>query len=168
MPDDFLRTLGQTALGSRLRRLLDRLNGPVSQLYRDEIGFEQRWFALAMLLHHKGPTRIGDAAALLGHSHVAVIRTAREMSRAGLLTKRKDRKDGRASLIALSRDGEAMLSRVGALSARVDQAAGELLGEAAPAFMAALDRLDAALEAEGFSDRLARTAAEQDAQGKRP
>lgn len=156
MSNDFLQELGQTALGSRLRRFLDRLNGPVSQLYKDELGFEQRWFALTLLLGRKGAMRVGDAASALGVSHVAIVQSVREMAKAGLVTKAKDRRDGRASLIALSAEGEVMLDKVTAISARVDRAAAGLLEEADPQLMATLDRLDGALAREGFAARLAR------------
>lgn len=41
---DFLQSLGVSALGSRLRRLFETLNGAVTDLYRAELEFEQRWF----------------------------------------------------------------------------------------------------------------------------
>lgn len=159
MSDDFLKELGHTALGSRLRRLLDGLNGPVSQLYRDQIGFEQRWFALTMLLGERGSVRVGDAASALGVSHVAVVQSVREMSRARLVTKAQDKTDKRASLIGLSPEGQAMLARVREISAQVDRAAARLLQEAAPGLMDSLDQLDRALAEEGFAARLAREGA---------
>lgn len=160
MNDDFLKELGHTALGSRLRRFLDRLNGPVSQLYRDEIGFEQRWFALTLLLGERGRVRVGDAASALGVSHVAVVQSVREMSRAGLVTKVRDDADRRASLIGLSPEGQAMLARVKEISAQVDRAAAHLLQEAAPGLMESLEQLDHALAEEGFAARLAREGAD--------
>ncbi|MGB3626490.1 MAG: MarR family transcriptional regulator [Henriciella sp.] len=152
--DDFLKELGVTALGTRLRRLLERLNGPVTQLYRDELGFEQRWFALLQLLGARGEVRMGEAASALGVSHVAIVHAVTEMTRKGLVEKRADKADRRVSLIALSDGGRDVLARVRALSGRVDEAALGLLAEAAPDFMTSLNRLDEALETTGFAERL--------------
>ncbi|MEM5516114.1 MarR family transcriptional regulator [Henriciella sp. AS95] len=152
--DDFLKRLGVSALGTRLRRLLERLNGPVTQLYRDELGFEQRWFALLQLLGDRGEVRMGEAASALGVSHVAIVHSVTEMTRKGLVEKRADEADRRVSLIALSDAGQDVLSRVRTVSRRVDMAAKALLEEAAPDFMTSLDRLDTALEAKGFAARI--------------
>ena len=62
MTSDYLRSSGITTLGSRVRRLFERLNGSISELYRNELGFEQRWFALGMLLFDHGPMKIGRAS----------------------------------------------------------------------------------------------------------
>lgn len=154
--EDFLRKLGRTSLGTRLRRLTERLNTAVGQLYRDRLGFEQRWFALTLLLGEKGEMRIGDAAAALGLSHVSVVQAAREMQRAGLLEKRLDAADRRVTLLALTSEGTWMLARVKAISRLVDKVTDEMLAETAPDFIRSLDRLDDALQAEDLPARLQR------------
>ena len=79
MQSDYLRASGITTLGSRVRRLFERLNGSVSDLYRKELGFEQRWFALALLLFDRGPMNSRQASTMLGQSHVAIVQLIRQM-----------------------------------------------------------------------------------------
>ena len=62
---DFLQSLGISALGSRVRRLFETLNAPVAELYRSELEFEQRWFALTLLLADKGALSVQACASAL-------------------------------------------------------------------------------------------------------
>ncbi|MEM9668394.1 MAG: MarR family transcriptional regulator [Pseudomonadota bacterium] len=151
---DYLQSLGISALGSRLRRLFENLNGAVSQLYRDELGFEQRWFSLTLLLEERGSISIQSAADLLGTSHVSILQIAKAMEAEGLLKRRKSDKDRRLVLLSLSTKGLKTAERVHEISHRVDAAAGALLDEAAPNFIENLTRLENALGHKSFSNRL--------------
>ncbi|MEO0882843.1 MAG: MarR family transcriptional regulator [Pseudomonadota bacterium] len=156
MPNtDFVRDLGVTALGTRLKRLFDRLNEPVTALYRQQLGFEQRWFALTLFLEHHGPSTIGAAAKALGQSHAAVVQVVNAMLAAGLVARQKNPKDKRSSVITLTADGQDIAAQVRMLSQDVDRAAHALLKEAAPDLVDALDQLDLALSRRSFHLRLA-------------
>ncbi|MEM6266691.1 MAG: MarR family transcriptional regulator [Pseudomonadota bacterium] len=151
---DFLQDLGVSALGTRLRRLFEMLNGPVSDAYRSELGFEQRWFALTLLLAERGELGVQQAADALGTSHVAVLQVAKAMETRGLLKRRKSSADKRVVLLALTSTGCDMAKQVTSLSQRVDAAASALLAEAAPRFLAGLTGLEDALRAAPFDQRL--------------
>lgn len=146
--------MGVSALGSRLRRLFESLNGPVTDLYRREFRFEQRWFGLTLLLSDEGPLSVRDAAQFLGASHVSVLQIAKAMETKGLLIKTKDTDDGRVSRLSLTDAGKDAADAIGPISARVDRAALALLAEAAPDFIANLTRLENALRETPFSARL--------------
>lgn len=152
--DDFLQTLGVSALGSRLRRLFEMLNTPVSELYRRELGFEQRWFALSMLLDGAGPTSVQDAANRLGTSHVSVLQIAKAMESAGVLHRRKDPSDARRVLLELTDHGLTLMRDAKRVSRRVDRAARRLLEEAAPDFLNGLTQLENAIRRKSFGSRL--------------
>lgn len=153
-PVDYLQSLGVSALGTRLRRLFEALNNSVAALYRDELGFEQRWFALTWLLADRGPMSVQGAANALGSSHVAVLQVAKAMAAKGLLERSGDPSDGRVVLLSLSRDGRAVAVRVERISHRVDLAASALLQQAAPDFIDALTNMENALRAAPFDQRL--------------
>lgn len=153
--DDFLQSLGVSALGSRLRRIFETLNGPVSELYRSELAFEQRWFTLTLLLSQSDPLSIQECADRLGMSHVAVIQIARNMEAAGLLERRKSETDGRLVLLALTPSGRRKAKAVRRISAQVDAAAKKLLEEAAPDLLANIAGLETALRGRPFAQRLA-------------
>ncbi len=154
MKNDYLRDSGITTLGTRIRRLFERLNSNVTEVYRRELGFEQRWFALGMLLNERGPMNSRDAVKMLGQSHVAMVQVVRAMEKAGLLERKADASDARSKILHLTAAGSEKLDQVSAISRIVDQAAADLLEEAAPDFLKQLDGLDDALDRLSFADRI--------------
>lgn len=161
MENDYLRNSGIKTLGTRIRRLFERLNGNVTELYRRDLGFEQRWFALGMLLADHGPMNSRDATKMLGQSHVALVQVVRAMEKAGLLERKADDRDARSKILHLTAAGSAKLEQVSVLSQVVDQAAEALLREAAPDFLKQLDALDDALDQMSFAERIEMTFAEE-------
>lgn len=152
--DDFLQHLGVSALGSRLRRLFEALNVSVSDAYRKELGFEQRWFALTLLLKKRSDISVQQAADALGTSHVAVTQVVKAMEARDLLKRCKSDEDARIVLLSLTGEGERVADAVKQISSRVDQAATALLDEAAPGFLDNLTNLENALCETPFKDRL--------------
>ncbi len=153
---DYLQSLGVSALGTRLRRLFENLNTAVSQTYREELGFEQRWFALTLLLEERGVMSVQSAANTLGTSHVSILQIAKSMEADGQLERSKSQADGRIVLLSLSDRGLKTAARVHEISRRVDAAASALLQEAAPDFIESLTQLENALRVSPFSERLSR------------
>lgn len=149
-------------LGTRIRRFFERLNCSVSERYRKQLGFEQRWYALGNLLADHGPLDTVQAANCLGQSHVAIVQVARAMEQAGLLIRRPDPADRRRKTLGLSDMGMIRMTEVREISDGVQRAAEKLLDEAAPGFMAQLDALDDALDRIGFDDRIAAAFAEKE------
>lgn len=141
-------------LGTRLRRLFERLNSSVSDQYRERLDFEQRWFALGNLLFDHGPLDTVQAASALGQSHVAVVQVAKPMEKAGLLERKPDKTDRRRKMLGLTAAGRAKMTEVQVISRIVQSAAEKLLAEAAPDLMVQLDALDDALDKAGFADRI--------------
>lgn len=152
--DDFLQQLGVTALGTRLRRLFEALNVSVSETYRTELGFEQRWFALTLLLYGRSDISVQQAADALGTSHVAVTQVVKAMEAHGLLKRRRSDEDARVVLLSLTEEGRRVADAVKQISSRVDQAAMALIDEAAPGFLDNLTNLENALRDTPFKDRL--------------
>ena len=84
---DLFRELGALALGSRLSRLIDRLNRDISGLYRSlNVGFEARWFPVLYLLGTCSPLSVTGIANRLGISHPAVNKLVSQMSRIGFVS----------------------------------------------------------------------------------
>jgi len=154
MENDYLRESGIKTLGTRIRRLFERLNSNVTEVYRRELGFEQRWFALGMLLAEHGPMNSRDATKMLGQSHVAMVQVVRAMEKASLLERKADPRDARSKILHLTAAGSEKLEQVSAISRVVDQAAEALLAEAAPDFLKQLDALDDALDRSTFAERI--------------
>jgi GNAT superfamily N-acetyltransferase/DNA-binding MarR family transcriptional regulator len=107
MSVDYLNELGNLALGSRLKRLADRLAQQVGQLYREQgIDFEPRWFPVFRYVADKGTASVTDIAAAVGVTHPAVNQISEELTRAGYLNSITDRADKRKRMLSLSADGK--------------------------------------------------------------
>lgn len=153
--DDFLRDLGWRAMGSRLRRLADRVFTDVAGIYADEqVDFQPRWFPLINLLGRCGPTPVVEAARRLGQTHPAISLFARELAAAGLIRFRSDRADERKRVLALTPRGAGLYRRLAAVWERIDRAAQEWSRDAGVDALVALARLEDALAARGLRERV--------------
>lgn len=74
-------------LGTRLRHLLDQLDGAVTRVYADLDlpGFRPRYTPIIHLVHTHGPQSIRDLANTIGITHSAVSQTVNQMRRDGLV-----------------------------------------------------------------------------------
>lgn len=154
---DLIRQLGPLALASRFRRLADWLYKDGPRIYRERSAdFEPRWFPLFYLLKQTGPVSVTAAASALGYSHPAINQIAGEMAVRGYLESIKDKKDERKRLLRLTKKGKAAVSRLEPVWADIEAAAGELVTKAGTDFLAALGRLEDALEETGVYERVMR------------
>lgn len=151
---DYNRGKGGQALGARLRRLSERIDGDSARIYAAlDLQFEQRWFGVLNQLVLRGPSSVGDLAAAIGITHVSVSQSCRSLEAAGLIAPAADPGDARRRILSLTPDGEALVARLTPLWAAFAEAAAELNQEAEDA-VAALDRLDDALARKSIFDRI--------------
>jgi DNA-binding MarR family transcriptional regulator len=100
---DLISDLGALALGSRLKRLSDRMMKSVSEIYRNSgVDFESKWFPLFYLLSKEGEKGIMEIAEILKISHPGVIQLAKEMEKAGWIVSEKSGKDARKRHLKLT------------------------------------------------------------------
>ena len=150
--------LDLTAFGSRLRRLLERMDRQLLAVYRASgEQFEPRWYGVFAALRDDGPLTVGELSRRLGISHAAVsqIRTALEAE--GLIRGAADPRDGRRQVLSLTAKGREAASRLAPLWSAIAAALGELLAEHAPTLPAGLDALEVAIERRGLADRVGAT-----------
>lgn len=154
-PQDILSDLGPLALGSRLKRLSERLLADASRIHRDDPGVvPPGQFPLVAALDRYGPMSVNDAAATLGISQPAATRAAAEATKVGLVEARSaadDRRFRTLSLTARGRERVAELKRSN--WPRVEAAARELLDGFADELLAHLATLEARLEERSLRDR---------------
>ena len=152
---DFLKVQGVSALGSRLRRVLDRLDRDLAAIYRAAgMEFEPRWHPVFVVLRDEGPMSVGALAKRLGVTHAAVSQVRAAMEARGLVSAAPDPADGRSQRLSLTPRGRAMGEQLQPLWTAVAAAATQLLAEGAPALMADLDGLDRALDRSGLKARV--------------
>ena len=151
---DFIRQKGTAAFGSRLRRLSERLDRQVQDLYREhDSGFQPRWFGVVSALAEHGVLSVGELAVLLGITHAAVSQLRGELIKAGVVRAKPDPQDGRRQLLELSPAGKRSGTKLQPLWAAIAAATAALCAEVAPDLLDALGRIEDAVEAKSIGAR---------------
>jgi DNA-binding MarR family transcriptional regulator len=150
---EYVAGSGAAAIGARLRRLSERIDRDAGRFYAEfDVAFEQRWFGVLSLLSLYGPKPVGELAAALGVSHVSVSQVRQALVQAGLIAESRDPQDGRSRVLALTDAGLALTQRLAPAWRALSAAAMDLNAEAENA-LAALERLEAALDRASILDR---------------
>ena len=151
---DYTRKYGPAAIGARLRRLSESIDEDAGRIYVDlGIDFQQRWVGILEQLHDRGAQPVGELAASLGIRHSSVSQTRRSLEEAGLVESEVDPQDGRSRLLRLSGSGKELVRRLQPLW-KILNATSLELDQEADHVIAALDRLDRALERLSLYDRV--------------
>lgn len=152
---DLITDLGYLALASRLKRLGDRLQEAVSEVYSDQqVSFRARWFPLLAALARESPLSISRLGAIVGLTHTAIAQIAAEMETAGLVVSATDPRDGRRRPLALTAQGRATLERLQPLWVAVERATAELVAESGHDLLAAVAAVEERLEVRGAAERM--------------
>lgn len=151
---DYSRSVGGAALGARLRRLSEAMDGDAARIYADQGAvFEQRWFGVLNQLSRRGPSSVGEIATALRITHASVSQSRRSLKAAGLVNAERDPADARRSPLALTERGRTLVEHLAPLWRAFEAASLELDAEAGGA-AAALDRLDDALSRRSLRQRI--------------
>jgi GNAT superfamily N-acetyltransferase/DNA-binding MarR family transcriptional regulator len=126
---DFYTQVGKLALGSRLRRLSERLTEDAAQIYAlYEVEFDPKWFPVFYVLSHQPAASITEIAQQIGHSHPSVSQIVKEMGKAGLVQIEKG-SDARVSVVSLSAAGRQLIPALEQQYEDVTEAVEALLAE---------------------------------------
>ena len=113
-------------LGTRLRLLVDHVDGAVDRAYRDAgLDFRARFYPYYCLLAERGSCSIGEFARHLGCTQPSATQTVALMKDAGLLA-RVDTLDARERRYRLSAKGEAMRPKLERLWTAIATAAARI------------------------------------------
>ena len=151
---DRTRKYGPAAIGGRLRRLSECIDEDAGRVYVEfGIEFQQRWVGVLEQLSKQGPRSVGELAEALGIRHSSVSQARRSLEEAGFIESKMDPGDARSRRLQLSVGGRRMVRQLEpvwelliATSVDLDEEAGRVI--------AALERLDAALERVSLYDRV--------------
>ncbi|MGC5021993.1 MarR family winged helix-turn-helix transcriptional regulator [Micromonospora sp. DT47] len=104
------RAPGPELLGTRLRHLLELLDGDVAALYADLglPGFRPRYTPVIRVLARTGPASIRDLAAATGVTHSAASQTVAQLTRDQLVTLAPGA-DARQRIVHLTERAESLL-----------------------------------------------------------
>jgi MarR family transcriptional regulator, organic hydroperoxide resistance regulator len=159
---DFVVEKGTAAFGTRLRRLSERLDRDVRELYRRHgFSFEPSWFPVFTALSELGPMSVGDLAERMGISHPAVSQIRAKLLKAGLVRVRADAGDQRRQMLQLTEKGKALVEKLRPLWTAITETTEQLCRESAPQLLHQLTKIEAALDDRSLIDRVARDPAKK-------
>jgi len=140
-------------IGARLRRLSERIDRDAERLHAESgVAFEQRWMAPLRLLAQHGPLSVSEIATAIGITHVSVSQARQSLAKAGLISWTADPEDGRSRKLHLTPAGRKLVAKLASLW-RSLIAAGQQLDEETGGTVAALERLDRALDRSSLYER---------------
>lgn len=152
---DFYRQTGKMALGSRLRRLSERLTEDASKIYAlYDVALDPKWFPVFYVLSYQEDTSITEIANIIGHSHPSVSQIVKEMKKKGMLLTDKSGHDARVNVARLSDQGKNLLPKIEIQYQDVTQAVDDLLSNAHDDLWNAVEEIEFLLNEKSFYDRV--------------
>lgn len=144
----------RAGLGTRLRHLVELLDGDVERCYRAlGVAYRPRYTAVVRVLAATGDASIRDVADAAGITHSAASQTVRQMQVAGLVES-SGSDDARERRVRLTAKARRLLPTLRAQWAATNAAAEELERELDRPLSATLDAAIAALERRSFYERV--------------
>jgi DNA-binding MarR family transcriptional regulator/N-acetylglutamate synthase-like GNAT family acetyltransferase len=160
--EDFLNELAELALGSRLKRMSEKMLASAAEVYQTfNMNIQPKWFTLLALLDSKGQTTIVEASNLLGLSQPALSQFCKQLDEAGLVRVTVAKQDSRRREMSLTNQGKAAIVEMKPIWAAVEKAAKAMCQEFDNDFYRSLINLEKAFDKQ---DLLSRTKAELDKQ----
>jgi len=159
MTTDTLADLGVVFLGSRLKRLADRLQADASAILQSmDLPIQPAQQVLLAALKRGGPLTVGALAQSLRISQPTITRSIQALIDQGLVTVSRAGRDQRQKTLALSPEGLAVISRAEqAVWPGVEAAVVELCGGHAAEMLDQITRLEGELDRRSLAQRFAAT-----------
>lgn len=153
---DVLEDLGDLFLGSRLKRLAERLQAGAGRVLRDVgLPIQPAQFPMLAAIDRYGPLTVGQAVEALGVSQPVVTRTLAGLVEMGLVETTRDEADLRQKTIRLSSAGEAMMARAKPMIwPRVDAAVKQLCADLNGSFLDQVGQIETALDRQSLDARV--------------
>jgi len=127
---DFYNNVGKMAIGSRLRRLSEQLTEDAGQVYEMyNVALQPKWFPVFHALSQGHDKTITAIAEEIGHSHPSVSTIIREMVKFGIVVEKKDKLDGRKTVVGLSKKGKEVVTQIAPQHIDVTNAIEEALSQ---------------------------------------
>jgi N-acetylglutamate synthase-like GNAT family acetyltransferase/DNA-binding MarR family transcriptional regulator len=153
---DVLKDHADLFLGSRLKRLAERLQADAARVIR-AAGFPvaPAQFPLLAAIHRYGPLTVGRAVEVLGVSQPVATRTLASLVELGLLETTRDEADLRHKTIRLTSAGQATMAQASlTVWPRVEGAVKSLCAPLEGGFLHQIDQMEAALTQQSLEERV--------------
>ena len=156
MIGDLLREREQLFLGSRLKRLAERMQADVVRIAeRAGLAIQPSQYPLLATLDRYGPQTIGALTQAMELSQPAVTRTVAKLAEAGLVAVDRIGRDQRLKTVSLTPAGEAAIARSKqTVWPQVEAAVREVLEDLPGSLLADLGAIEARLGDKPMSERV--------------
>ncbi|MFQ4135151.1 GNAT family N-acetyltransferase [Nodosilinea sp. PGN35] len=152
---DFYLRVGKLALGSRLRRLSERLTADAAKVYAlYGIPLDPKWFPVFYILSNQETASITEIAQMIGHSHPSVSRIVKEMKQKGLIRSGEPAEDARMNVVMLSDAGRQLIPAIETQCQDVTQVVDNLLSSTQHNLWQAIEEFEYLLANKSFLDRI--------------
>ncbi|MCB0429275.1 MAG: MarR family transcriptional regulator [Flavobacteriales bacterium] len=154
---DVYKEAGYLVLGSRLKRLSERILQDIAGVYRaQDIPFEITWFPVFFELDRRGNLSITEMADMLQVSHPAIIQMVGKLRENQLVNEARDPADGRRRMVSLSTRGKKLLERIKPVWASLEKAMQGMMqeGEHLQHILTTLDELELQLNKKNVFTRV--------------
>ncbi len=145
------------AIGTRLRHVLELLDGDVAKVYVD-LGvpeYRPRFSPIVRTLVAQGPLSVRDLATAVGVTHSAASQTVAQLTKAGFATQQPDDTDARRRIVHLTDRARDLLPVIEAEWKATTAAMAELDAELSAPLDKVLTEIIAATEHRPFRTRIA-------------
>lgn len=110
MPEDVVRTLGFLTLGTRMKRIGERLQADTQDLLDEmNVSFVPSQYPFLAAIDRLGPLTIGDLAEAVGVTQPATTKSVGLIARLGLLRVASSDKDQRRKIVSLTEKGQKLV-----------------------------------------------------------
>ncbi len=154
---NYYEELGVLVLGSRLRRMSERMLSEIAGIYKSKgIDFEPGWFHVLYLLNENTEMSITEISERLSMSHPSVIQVTRVMEKNEVVVAFPGKKDKRKRTLKLTTKGEKLLKQIIPVWEEIQQATTDLLndGEHSNVLLEAISELETNLNKRGLVERI--------------
>lgn len=108
--EDIVRDLGHLTLGTRFKRIGDRLQSQTQRILAEHgVSIPAGQFPFLAAIDRLGPRPIGELARAVGVTQPAATRTLAQLSSEGLVTIKPSRQDARRKTVALTKRGQSLV-----------------------------------------------------------
>ncbi|NLR97621.1 MarR family transcriptional regulator [Rhizobium sp. P38BS-XIX] len=131
MVDDVVKSLGLLCLGSRFRRIGERLQADTQQIIEElGVSIQAAQYPFLAAIDRDGPLTVGELAQAVGITQPGATRTVSQLLELGYVGMQASSEDQRRRLISLTPIGQELVDYSKRLVwPRIEQAVAELCGD---------------------------------------
>ncbi len=144
MVEDFVRAAGYLSLGSRFRRIGEKLQSDIQRLAQSEgIDVPIPFFPALTAIQRAGSLTVGGLAEAMGVAQPGVTRSLAQMEVLGLVKSSRGKADQRQRSVSLTKKGDDLVTQThGDLWPRVRNSVAELCSTLQGPLLGQLDQLE--------------------------